>query len=165
MNPSQLTEISIAICNTIDHLRGDLPEPTRTALQTHLNALLKEELRALTGQAPEGNLVAEYVQAELERVKGALQRDDALGRAWVDPRKDSEPTPWYPDDSGEWVEVAADSTEPPVAEAVLIDYLLLGERARKGYTPAMENAGALNWTFEANDSARIVAYKVVEPCE
>ena len=56
MNLEQLTEIRTSIDNAIAHLRRDCHEDSRTALQTHLNALLKEELRALTGQAPEGNL-------------------------------------------------------------------------------------------------------------
>ena len=57
MNLDQTTAIRIAIRDTTGAIaRQETPEPTRTALQAHLDALLKEELRALTGQAPEGNL-------------------------------------------------------------------------------------------------------------
>ena len=58
MNLELASRIRAAIKDTVSHLRPapGFPEPTRTALQAHLDALLKEELRALTGQAPEGNL-------------------------------------------------------------------------------------------------------------
>ena len=57
MNLDQITAIRIAIRDTTGAIaRRETPEPTRTALQAHLDVLLKEELRALTGQAPEGNL-------------------------------------------------------------------------------------------------------------
>ena len=80
MNLDQTTAIRIAIRDTTGAIaRQETPEPTRTALQTHLDALLKEELRALTGQALEVDFVAEYVQAELGCIKGALQRGDPLG--------------------------------------------------------------------------------------
>ena len=57
VNLDQITAIRIAIRDTTGAIaRRETPEPTRTALQAHLDVLLKEELRALTGQAPEGNL-------------------------------------------------------------------------------------------------------------
>lgn len=159
MNLEQLTEIRTSIDNAIAHLRCDCHEDIRTALQTHLDALLKEELRALTGQALEGDLVAEYVQAELGRVKGALQRDDAPGRAWVDPRKDSEPTPWYPYASGDWVEVPKGSKSRPAPLASDTRVYTLGTRERQEKHWSGTSSGAADdW-----DWATIVAYKVVKP--
>ena len=167
MNLELASRIREAINDTVSSLRPapGFPEPTRTALQTHLDALLKEEMRALTGQAPEGNLVAEYVQAELGRVKGALQRDDALGRAWVDPRKDSEPTPWYPDDSGEWLEVADVCTCRPflLGENAEVNYMYQGERERRSVNLVADLACGLNWSEKPGSEYRIVAYKVVKP--
>ena len=56
MNLDQTTAIRIAIRDTVGAIaRQETPESTRTALQAHLDALLKEELRALTGKALEGN--------------------------------------------------------------------------------------------------------------
>lgn len=162
MNLELTTTIRTAINNTLSALRppvmgAHLPEATRAALQTHLDALLKAELRALTGQALEGNLVAEYVQAELGRVKGALQRADALYRQWVDPRKDPEPTPWYPDDSGEWVEGHPRDLPP---DTLMAGWLVMAEREAKSYT--IPESG---WPAKALTNQNIVAYKVVKPCE
>ena len=155
MNIEQLTEIRTSIDNAIAHLRRDC-HSSRTALQTHLNALLKEELRALTGQAREGDLVAGYVQAELGRVKGALQRADALDRQWVDPRKDLEPTPWYPDDSGEWVEGHPRDLPP---DTLMVGWMFMAEREAKSY--AIPESG---WPAKALTNQNIVAYRVVKPC-
>ena len=61
MNLEQSAAIRIAINDTLNQLLPPVmgaghSEPTRTALQTHLDALLKEELRALTGQTLEVDL-------------------------------------------------------------------------------------------------------------
>ena len=156
MNLEQLTEIRTSIDNAIAHLRRDCHEDTRTALQTHLDALLKEELRALTGQALEVDFVAEYVQAELGCIKGALQRGDPLGRTHIDPRKDPEPTAWYPDDSGEWVEGHPRDLPP---DTLMAGWLFMAERDAKNYT--IPESG---WTAKALTNPDIVAYKVVKPC-
>lgn len=156
MNLEQLTEIRTSIDNAIAHLRRDCHEDTRTALQTHLDALLKEELRALTGQALDVDFVAEYGQAELGCIKGALQRGDPLGRTYIDPRKESEPALWYPDDSGEWMEGHPRDLPP---DTLMAGWLFMAEREAKNYT-IPESC----WTAKALTNPDIVAYKVVKPC-
>jgi hypothetical protein len=148
------TNIRTAINNTLSYLRppvmgSHLPEATRTALQAHLDALLKEELRALTGQAPEGVLAGKFMQQFAE---------------YIDPRKDPEPpTPWYPDDSGEWVEVPDDCTVCPLPDGTFVHYLLRSEREGKDYAAYSNPADELNWDLEPEENGRIVAYKVVKP--
>ncbi|MGP1680781.1 MAG: hypothetical protein ACTS8S_00435 [Giesbergeria sp.] len=178
MNPSQLTEISIAICNTIDHLCSDLPEPTRTALQAHLDVLLKAELQALTRQAPDADLTEKTgvtltvdtsdLHAELCRIQATileLKADratgrvsladvvkDPLGRTYIAPRKDAI---WYPDDSGEWVE--GHPRDLPRG-ALVSEYLYETERETRKYEkPLPEKASHL---YARNN---IIAYKVVKP--
>ena len=146
MNLDQTTAIRIAIRDTLNQLRPPVmgaghSEPTRTALQTHLDALLKEELRALTGQALEVDLAAEFAESEQTRAKCAALRQD---------------TPWYPDDSGEWVE-GHPRDLPPTTD--IADWLYRGERERRNYcqSACSESAGYLS------RMSRIVAYKVVTP--
>lgn len=139
MNIEQLTEIRTSIDNAIAHLRRDC-HSSRTALQTHLNALLKEELRALTGQAREGDLAAEFAESEQTRAKCAALRQD---------------TPWYPDDSGEWVEGHPRDLPP---ETVMSGWLFDTEREGKNY---IGSTGL--WHARDLTSKTIVAYKVVKP--
>ena len=153
MNLDQLSEIRISIGNTIDHIRADPPEPTCTALQNHLESLLKEELRALTGQALDGeshvklNLTLDTtdLRAELARLQARLA---AL-------KAEKHTTPWYPDDSGEWVEGHPRELPP---ETVMSGWLLDTEREGKNYRES-------NGLWHARDltSKAIVAYKVVKP--
>ena len=85
-----------------------------------------------------------------------VQRADALDRQWVDPRKDLEPTPWYPDDSGEWVEGHPRDLPP---ETVMSGWLFDTEREGKNYI------GSIGlWHARDLPSKAIVAYKVVKPC-
>lgn len=253
MNLELTTTIRTAINNTLSSLRPPvsgthLPEATRAALQTHLDALLKEELRALTGQAPEGyfagfaeqnekfaqdmglrkdpeppiyenlwfqatsdlNAAMDLVQrnseffgaqvgddkikvigeffikwapvmmkpgvtltvdtsdlhAELCRIQATileLKADavkDPLGRTYIDPRKDA---PWYPDDSGEWVEVPDDCMARPVPEDTVVGYLLRREREWKDYCAYPNTASDVCWGLDPEENGRIVAYKVVKP--
>ena len=143
MNLEQLTEIRTSIDNAIAHLRRDCHEDTRTALQTHLDALLKEELRALTGQALEGDLAGFAAQNE------KFAQDTGL-------RKDPEPpAPWYPDDSGEWVEGHPRDLPP---ETVMSGWLFDTEREGKNHSRSTGLWYARDLTPKA-----IVAYKVVKP--
>lgn len=151
MNFELATNIRTAINDTVSSLRAEPREATRTALQSHLDALLKEELRALTVQAPEGDLAGFAEQNE------KFARDMGL-------RKDPEPpAPWYPDDSGEWVEVPDDCTVCPLPDGTFAHYLLRGEREGKDYADYSNPADELCWDLEPEDTCRIVAYKVVKP--
>ena len=132
MNLEQSAAIRIAINDTLNQLRppvmgAGLSEPTCAALHTHLVALLKEELRALTGQALEGNLTD----------------------------KPGEPTLWYPDDSGEWVEGHPRDLPP---DTLMAGWLFMAEREAKNYT-IPESA----WPAKELTNPNIVAYKVVKP--
>lgn len=193
MNLELTTTIRTAINNTLSSLRPPvsgthLPEATRAALQTHLDALLKAELQALTSPAPDADLTEKIsatltvdtsdLHAELCRIQAAiLERKadratgrasladvikDPLGRTYIDPRKDAL---WYPDDSGEWVEVPDDCVTCPVPEDTVVGYLLRMERENKAYVDDTSPVDALNWGLHQKENGRIVAYKVVKPCE
>lgn len=76
MNLDQTTAIRIAIRDTTGAIaRQETPEPTRAVLQTHLDALLKEELRALTGQALVADLAGFAVQNEKFAQDTGLRKD------------------------------------------------------------------------------------------
>lgn len=67
-----------------------------------------------------------------------------------------EPTPWYPDDSGEWVEGHPRDLPPG---SLVSEYLYETERETRTYErPIPEQASHLY-------ARGIVAYKVVKPCE
>ena len=85
-----------------------------------------------------------------------VQRADALDRQWVDPRKDPEPTPWYPDDSGEWMEGHPRDLPP---DTLMAGWLFMAERDAKNYT--IPESG---WAAKELTNPDIVAYKVVKPC-
>lgn len=167
MNFELATNIRTAINNTLSYLRppvmgSHLPEATRTALQAHLDALLKAELKALTGQALEGEKTSISIavdtndlHAELTRIQGAI--------AELRVAKYGGPTPWYPDDSGEWVEVSDDCTACPIPDGTFVHYLLRSEREGKDYADYSNPADELNWDLEPGEDGRIVAYKVVKP--
>lgn len=146
MNLELATRIRAAINDTVSSLRPapGFPEPTRTALQTHLDALLKAELRALIGQA----MVADFTEKL---------------NAYIDPRKDTESTPWYPDDSGEWVEVPDGCTVCPLPTTATVEILLLEERTAKKWYPSPAVARGFHWNEPPDSGQRIVAYKVVKP--
>lgn len=201
MNLDQTTAIRIAIRDTTGAIaRQETPEPTRTALQAHLDALLKEELRALTGQALEGNLAGFAEQNEkfaqnmglrkdpeppiyeslwlqatsdlnaaMDLVQqnqeffGAQCGDDKIkvigeffvkwAAVMVEPKAAT--TPWYPDDSGDWVEGHPRDLPPYTPMA---GWLFRRERENKAYT--IPESG---WPAGSLDSPNIVAYKVVKP--
>lgn len=75
---------------------------------------------------------------------------------------DQPPKPWYPDGSGEWVEVPADCMECPVPKNCKVQTILLRERQRAvAYNPVSATAGNFSWDRTPADPLRIVAYKVV----
>lgn len=74
-------------------------------------------------------------------------------------------TPWYPDDSGEWVEVPEDLMEMPanVGRNSLLEVLFQHERDDKGRLECKDLARWCKWDMPAGKGGRIVAYKVVKP--
>ena len=74
-------------------------------------------------------------------------------------------TPWYPDDSGEWVEVPEDLMEMPAALSfeTKIEGLQLRERLSQDHITPATKAGNWYWKYDSDHMWRIVAYKVVKP--
>lgn len=74
-------------------------------------------------------------------------------------------TPWYPDDSGEWVEVPQDLMEMPtgISDEAPITALLRCDREDRLCHSNAAPACAWHWGFSPIDAFRIVAYKVVKP--
>lgn len=73
-------------------------------------------------------------------------------------------TPWYPDDSGEWVEVPGDIEKmpPELARVELVEVLFSGERRERCRSPFQSRPSYYCWHNEG-DEYDIVAYKVVKP--
>lgn len=71
--------------------------------------------------------------------------------------------PWYPDDSGEWVEVPGDCMTSPVSAGTEVEVLVRRARHGKSRTPLRGAAAGFCWDHNATESGRIVAYKVVKP--
>lgn len=73
--------------------------------------------------------------------------------------------PWYPDDSGEWVEVPEDLMEMPaeLQRFETIQTLRRAERVRQAHDAVEESAGGAGWAIPPEHIWRIVAYKVVKP--
>lgn len=73
-----------------------------------------------------------------------------------------QPKPWYPDDSGEWIEVPDDCMTCPVDGDTRIEYLAAYERSGANYIRDVIEADELSWGYPAESSVRIVSYKVVK---
>lgn len=69
---------------------------------------------------------------------------------------------WYPDDSGEWVEVDPGQGMPKGLGNCLVECLLGSERSVKEYSPAWSFAKDFD-TYWAGTCGGIVAYKKVTP--
>ncbi len=100
--------------------------------------------------------------AELEAELAALKAPAPIpsNSAELDPA-----TPWYPDDSGEWVEVPEDLMQIPdeLEGSEMVDVLMSGERCRKNWGTGHDQAWYWDWSIPLRGHARIVAYKVVKP--
>ena len=74
-------------------------------------------------------------------------------------------TPWYPDDSGEWVEVPEDLVGRPAAlpPETRIEVLLHDDRKEHAYKACTAMAKNWMWAISPGMGGRIVAYKVVKP--
>ena len=76
----------------------------------------------------------------------------------------AEETPWYPDDSGEWVEIPDDCLVPPehLKPDTVVAVLQRMERDDKEYDEMHKEVDDWMWDMAETDCGRIVAYKVVE---
>ena len=105
------------------------------------------------------------VAKEVARGIWRAAREDMLAemRAIFHSFPPSENAPWYPDDSGEWVEVPDYFVVSPVSACTVVEVLLQHERHEKSWTPWRGIAAGFDWDHNATESGRIVAYKVVKP--
>lgn len=92
------------------------------------------------------------------------------GELWKPPVGPAKPAPWYPDDSGQWVEVAAGPAAIPADVGLddddKIEVLVETERRYRSYQKRAV-AAAAEWFHGDSDfsdftGSRIVAYKLVE---
>lgn len=67
--------------------------------------------------------------------------------------------PWYPDDSGEWIEY--DGSGQPVEDDVVVEVLLQVERYNRGAVAILRKACEWYWGIDVG-TAKIVAYKIVK---
>lgn len=70
--------------------------------------------------------------------------------------------PWYPDDSGEWVEVSDDCMECPVDGGISIEVIKSYQRVSRRCQYRVQPAGYYLWEHPVGSENRIVAYKVVK---
>lgn len=117
--------------------------------------------------------------AELRKTWAPGQRwqRKEMGGDWVDTPKPSwlesvdyrrhpddidQSKPWYPDDSGEWVEVPDDCVDCPVPHTTRVQFLYAKERKAETFNDQSAVAGDICWDARPHDPYRIVAYKVVK---
>ena len=135
MNPLNQTDVANlreSIRATVTHLSGKTVPEAETALQKHLEFLLAQERALFTTGV-------------------VVQKPDA----------DKPDTPWYPDDSGKWVEVTPGVGWPNgLAPGAKIEVLARGERSAKSYKYWASPAGSWYWLHEGDGA--IVAYKIVD---
>ena len=135
MNPLNQTDVANlreSIRATVTHLSGKTVPEAETALQKQLEFLLAQERALFTTGV-------------------AAQKTDA----------DKPDTPWYPDDSGKWVEVTPGAGWlNGLYKGARVEVLTRLERASKTYRRRAELA--LNWTHERWRDGTIVAYKIVD---
>lgn len=137
MNPLNQTDVANlreSIRATVTHLSGKTVPEAETALRKHLEFLLAQERALFTARV-------------------AVQKPDA----------DTPGTPWYPDDSGKWVEVppGTRALPPGLDPNALLEVLTYGERIVKSYKYRVRSARRWCWALQ-NDSSTPVAYKIVE---
>ena len=90
-----------------------------------------------------------------------LVRERALFGCDTEAKPVAKDTPWYPDDSGKWVEVTPGGGWPNgLALGAKIEVLARGERSAKSYKYWARPAGSWYWLHEGGST--IVAYKTVD---
>lgn len=145
----------------------------RNPARRGMNPVAKEVARGIWRAAREDMLVE--MQAAVTRPQIAISgrtcwesasmrrpfETDVEAHAQASPP--SENTPWYPDDSGEWVEIPDDCVTCPVLADTVVETLLRNERQNKRWTPWRGIAAGFYWDHKATEGERIVAYKMVKP--
>lgn len=88
-----------------------------------------------------------------------LVRERALFGCDTEAKPVAKDTPWYPDDSGKWVEVPPGSGFPKGLDlGTTVEVLARGERIAKSYKYWARPAGFWYWLHEGDST--IVAYKI-----
>lgn len=105
------------------------------------------------------------IHANIRKLKAELAAAKALNPTPSNPGELEPSTTWYPDDSGEWVEVPEDLREMPAALSfeTKIEGLQLRERLSRDHITPATKAGNWYWKYDSDHMCRIVAYKVVKP--
>ena len=133
MNPLNQTDVANlreSIRATVTHLSGKTVPEAETALQKHLEFLLAQERALFTTGV-------------------AAQKTDA----------DKPDTPWYPDDSGKWVEVPPGTRAlPPGLDPNCLSEVLTGTERRTA-TYIGHTYPSKGWRWHGG---HIVAYKIVD---
>ena len=137
MNPLNQTDVANlreSIRATVTHLSGKTVPEAETALQRHLEFLLTQERALFTAGV-------------------VVQKPDT----------DTPGAPWYPDDSGKWVEVPPGTRALPpelVDPKCLSEVLSSTERRTRTYIGRAYPAE--DWPWHGAHDGRIVAYKIVD---
>lgn len=102
------------------------------------------------------NLVAEY--AMVAAIPVGIYADLTAPNSIV---PSVEEGPWYPDNSGSWIEVSPGSTgrPPGLAAATAVLVLFAFEREDRSWVPRPCCAADVTWGRTENDPFRVVAYK------
>ena len=161
------------------HLFHQTPAQSRRKTHVTFDAIRASALRlaidktvsTLGIHSPAGDTITEVArQALLNHLDHLLAQERILfAHVVVLPETKTPPvadTPWYPDDSGGWVEVPDDlmGMPPELNSADLVEVLLREERTQRGdYQRGTLPAREWAWAHVATDGARVVAYKVVKP--
>ena len=152
------TDLAVALREAIRETIGAMQPDPMVVKPAALIDELQRQLQAL--HAAEGKLF----------LTGEPPIDRADFSAWaaaIGKKKPAEatPKPWYPDNSGEWVEVPDTLMEMPkgLQENTEIQSLLYSEREQKKWDASVLEAWELFWGHEPGHEWRIVAYKIVKP--
>lgn len=117
---------------------------------------IKTEVKATINQIKQ--LIAEKYNIssdfDLEIMDEIVQVGNFVGKREVKPKD----TPWYPDNSWEWVEIVPLSGKPTELNCDdVVEYLLHAERLNKEWKSFKKLAGGITWDF-----TNIVAYKKIK---
>lgn len=135
-----------------------------------LRTAIDKTVSTLGLHSPAGDTITEGArQALLNHLDHLLAQERILfAHVVVLPETKTRPaadTPWYPDDSGEWVEVPDDLMGPPAGLKAhdLVETLLRDERDRRSHTKGANSVDLWQWNIAPKRNHRIVAYKKVKP--
>lgn len=125
---------------------------------------LEADYEVAKGQIDELGFQLEQAQekiADLEQSLAIVQEREATR----DHPPKPESKPWYPDDSGEWVEVQEDLMAMPPElnpdDKIVVLVQAYRENKFRRATPHSANS----WCWDATGSGRIVAYKLIKKAE